>query len=69
MADRPNLLVVMPDQQGMDSLGCYGNFFVETPAVDALAANVVRFSKAFTPYTHLHACAIDDVDRRLPARA
>ncbi len=50
MSHRPNLLVVMPDQQRMDSLGCYGNVFVETPAVDALAAGGVRFSKAFTTY-------------------
>ena len=50
MADRPNLLVVMPDQQRMDSLRCYGNVFVESPAIDALAADGVRFSKAFTTY-------------------
>ena len=50
MSDRPNLLVVMPDQQRMDSLGCYGNVFVETSAVDALAAGGVRLSKAFTTY-------------------
>lgn len=50
MTDQPNIIVVMPDQQRMDSLACYGNVFVQTPCVDELAADGVRFNRAFTPY-------------------
>ena len=50
MAARPNILIVMPGQQRMDSLGCYGNVFCDTPHVDELARVGVRFDRAFTPY-------------------
>lgn len=48
MSGRPNILVVMTDQQRWDSLGCNGNSFVETPVVDELAAAGARFTRAFT---------------------
>jgi len=43
-----NLLVLMNDQHSRNYLGCYGNRLVETPALDALAASGVRFTKAYT---------------------
>ncbi len=33
----------------LDALGCYGNTFVQTPHLDALASRGVRFRNAFTP--------------------
>lgn len=50
MHDRPNIVLVMTDQQRVDSLGCYGNRFVETPRIDRLAAEGVVFDRAFTPF-------------------
>jgi len=47
MSDRPNFVLVMPDQQRMDSLGCYGNVFTRTPHVDRLAAAGTRLDSAF----------------------
>lgn len=38
MAERPNILVLMTDQQRFDSLGCYGAQFAHTPNLDRLAA-------------------------------
>ena len=46
--DRPNIILIMPDQQRADSLGCYGNCFTRTPHVDRLAREGVRFDRAFT---------------------
>ena len=49
MAEQPNILLLITDQQRVDSLGCYGNPIVRTPAVDGLAEQGVRFTQAFTP--------------------
>jgi choline-sulfatase len=48
MAGRPNLLFVMSDQQRWDWLGCDGSPGIETPAMDALAARGVRFTRCIT---------------------
>ncbi|MBQ7010114.1 MAG: sulfatase-like hydrolase/transferase [Clostridia bacterium] len=45
--DRPNILWLCTDQQRFDTLGCYGNKFVNTPNIDKLAKNGVRFSRAY----------------------
>jgi arylsulfatase A-like enzyme len=44
---RPNILWVCTDQQRYDTLGCYGNEHVETPTIDQLAADGVRFEGAY----------------------
>ena len=50
MSDRPNILVILSDQQRSDSLACYGNVFVHSPNIDRLASEGVRFLDAFTPF-------------------
>ena len=45
--DRPNVLLLHTDQHRYDALGCAGNDVVETPNLDRLAADGVRFSRAF----------------------
>ncbi|MCP8939107.1 sulfatase-like hydrolase/transferase [Alsobacter sp. SYSU M60028] len=47
---RPNIVLVFSDQQRMDSIGAYGNRFVETPNLDAMAEGGMRFTHAFTPW-------------------
>lgn len=44
---RPNVLLILTDQQHAGMLSCSGNRFVSTPALDRLAASGVRFEKAF----------------------
>src|SRR3954454_4479849 len=45
MARLPNIVVVMADQHRADLLGCAGQPGVQTPALDALAAEGVRFGR------------------------
>ena len=45
--DRPNILILMADQQRWNALGCYGNKHVKTPNVDALARRGTRYTNAF----------------------
>ncbi len=47
MSDRPNLLLVTVDQWPGRLLGCAGHPAVETPTLDQLAGNGVRFSRAY----------------------
>lgn len=43
MSEIKNILFIISDQMRSDALGCYGNDFVKTPALDGLAAEGVRF--------------------------
>jgi len=43
---KPNILVFIADDAGMD-FGCYGNRNIKTPHIDKLAADGLRFDKAF----------------------
>ena len=47
MPDRPNLLLIFTDQQRADTMRCYGNSFVTTPNLDALAARSFVFENAY----------------------
>ena len=43
----PNIVLIMTDDLGWTDLGCYGSSFYETPALDRLAADGVRFTDAY----------------------
>ncbi|MCL4207025.1 MAG: sulfatase-like hydrolase/transferase [Pirellulaceae bacterium] len=43
---RPNLVVIMADDIGLECLGCYGSDAYKTPHLDALAASGMRFDQA-----------------------
>lgn len=45
-AERPNILVIMADDLGFSDLGCYGSE-IETPNLDRLARNGLRFSQFY----------------------
>ena len=48
MSEKPNILVIFPDQQRWDSLGTYGNPMDLTPNIDTIAEEGVKFEKSFT---------------------
>lgn len=45
-AERPNVVFVFTDQQSAGMLGCAGNRYVKTPAMDSLAREGARFERA-----------------------
>lgn len=45
---RPNVILIVTDNQGAWSLGCYGNPDIKTPNVDRMAAEGMRFTSAFS---------------------
>ena len=45
--ERPNILFILVDDMGWRDLGCYGSTFYETPQIDRLASEGVRFTNAY----------------------
>ncbi len=45
--ERPNILFILTDDQRFDTLGCAGNPIIQTPQVDRLAREGVRFGRSF----------------------
>ena len=43
----PNIVFIFTDQQSAHMMGCAGNRYVNTPAMDSLAASGVRFDRAY----------------------
>lgn len=43
----PNIVFIMADDLGWRDVGCYGNSFVETPHLDKLAREGMRFTQAY----------------------
>ncbi|HYW81331.1 MAG TPA: sulfatase-like hydrolase/transferase [Thermoguttaceae bacterium] len=46
-AKRPNILLIITDQQHAGMMSCAGNPYLKTPAIDRLAAAGVRFDRAY----------------------
>jgi arylsulfatase A-like enzyme len=46
--DRPNILLIMADDLAIDGLSCYGAESYETPRLDKLAEEGVRFTHAYS---------------------
>lgn len=42
-----NVLLILTDQQRKDSLGCYGNSYANTPCINSLAAEGMRFERYY----------------------
>lgn len=47
-AAQPNILFILADDLGWRDLGCYGSKFHETPHLDKLAGQGLRFTQAYT---------------------
>ncbi|MCC6418004.1 MAG: sulfatase-like hydrolase/transferase, partial [Gemmataceae bacterium] len=45
----PSILLIMTDQQALHTLSCYGAAVARSPRIDRLAADGIRFDRAYTP--------------------
>ncbi len=45
--DRPNILLIMSDNQSWNHVGCYGDPVVKTPNIDMIAKKGVKFTQAY----------------------
>jgi arylsulfatase A-like enzyme len=79
-ARQPNVIFVLADDLGYSELGCYGNQFNETPALDRLSQQGMRFTNAYaaapvcSPYraalmTGLHPARVGIMDYLRPNSA
>ena len=46
--DRPNIVLIMADDLGLEGLGCYGGTTYSTPVFDRLASQGMRFTMCFS---------------------
>ncbi len=46
--EKPNIIYIFTDQQHANMMSCAGNTWVNTPAMDYIAANGIRFTRAYT---------------------
>ena len=42
--EKPNIVFILADDMGWPDLSCYGNKFIETPVIDQLAAEGIKFT-------------------------
>ncbi|WP_145223318.1 arylsulfatase [Gimesia alba] len=47
MKERPNIIFIMADDLGYGDLGCYGQKLIQTPHIDQLATQGMRFTQAY----------------------
>lgn len=49
-AEKPNVLFIISDDLGSQSLGCYGNAQCQSPNIDRLAGEGMKFEHTYTQY-------------------
>ena len=47
MADKPNLVFIFSDRQRFDTMACYGNDWIKTPHLNALAEESFVFEHCY----------------------
>ncbi|MBA4148589.1 MAG: sulfatase [Verrucomicrobia bacterium] len=47
-ADKPNIIFIMADDLGYTDMGCYGSSYYETPNIDRLAKEGMKFTSGYT---------------------
>lgn len=67
-ANKPNILLLLADDLGWSALGCYGNTLHETPNLDRLAAQGMRFTDAYSACTVCSPTRASLMTGKYPAR-
>ncbi|WP_278465606.1 sulfatase [Gimesia maris] len=64
----PNIVFILADDLGWKDLGCYGGTLAETPHLDQLAKQGLRFTNAYSPAPICSASRASILTGRTPAR-
>ena len=48
---KPNIVFILADDLGYGDLGCYGQKLIQTPNLDRLASEGIRFTSAYSGST------------------
>lgn len=67
--ERPNVILILSDDQGFGDLGCYGAKDLHTPHLDALAAGGVRFTQFYSAAPVCSPSRAGTLTGRWPVRA
>ena len=46
-AEKPNVVLIVADDLGYGDVGCYGQKLIQTPNIDRLAAEGLKFTQAY----------------------
>ena len=65
---RPNVILIMTDNQPNDLLGCYGNTEIHTPHLDRMAREGIRFDNAYCPNSMCSPCRASVWTGRMPCQ-
>ena len=65
---RPNIIFILIDDMGWKDLGCYGSTFYETPNIDRLAVEGMRFTDAYAACPVCSPTRASILSGRYPAR-
>jgi len=66
-AERPNIIMVLVDDLGRQDVGAYGASLYETPNIDQLAADGVRFDNAYAAHPRCVPSRLATMSGRYPA--
>ncbi|NQY09043.1 MAG: sulfatase [Flavobacteriales bacterium] len=65
---KPNVVVIYVDDMGWTDLACFGSDFYETPNIDALAADGVKFTNSYSSCTVCSPSRASFMTGKYPAR-
>jgi arylsulfatase A-like enzyme len=63
---RPNILLIITDQQSINAMSVSGNPYIQTPNMDALAEHGIRFTKSYSTFPESSASRSSIVTGRMP---
>jgi len=68
MKDKPNVVLILSDNQQAATLGCYGNSEIYTPNLDRLAREGVKFNNAYCPNGFCSPCRASLLTGKMPSQ-
>jgi choline-sulfatase len=64
--EKPNIIYIYTDQLSETMMSCAGNKYLQTPAMDYIANNGIRFTRAYTPNPVCSPARVSMMTGRLP---